>query len=85
MFLIDDIVCSPFKGLMFVLREVHKAALADATHAAQDVRTALGELYVLLETGQITEAEADAKEKELLDRLEAIDARGQHKDGDANS
>jgi hypothetical protein len=34
-----------------------------------------------LETGQITEADADAREKELLDRLEIIEARGQDHDG----
>jgi hypothetical protein len=77
MFLIDDVLCSPFKGLMFVFSEIHKAVELDAGNQAQAIRTGLGELYMLLETGQITEAEADAREKELLDLLEVVEARGQ--------
>lgn len=77
MFLIDDILCSPIKGLMYVFREIHNVVELDAGNEAQAIRTELGELYMLLETSQITEAEADAREKELLDRLEAIEARGQ--------
>ncbi len=80
MFLIDDILCSPFKGLMYVFREIHKAVELDAGNESQAIRTELGELYMLLETGQITEAVADAREKVLLDRLEVIEARGQDDD-----
>jgi hypothetical protein len=38
-----------------------------------------------LETGRITDAEFDAKEKILLDRLEAIDSRQAEEDSDEES
>ena len=42
---------------------------------AEAVTAELSELYMMLETGQINEAEFDSREKELLDRLETIESR----------
>ena len=36
----------------------------------------LGELYMMLETGRISEQELQAQEKDLLDRLEEIQEQG---------
>ena len=77
MFLVDDILLSPLKGLLYIFREIHKVVEQDAGSEAETIRAEMSELYMLLETGQITEAEADDREKELLDRLDALEARGQ--------
>ena len=40
---------------------------------AATIRAELGELYMLLEHGSITEAEFDERESALLDRLDALE------------
>jgi hypothetical protein len=82
MFLIDDILLSPITGLLLVFRELRQAVQKDATNEAEAIRAELTELYLLLETAQITEAEADAREKELLDCLEEIETRGRNSEAD---
>jgi hypothetical protein len=82
MFLIDDVLLSPVAGLIYILREIHHAAQQDSANEAERIRTELSELYMLLETTQITEADADAREKKLLDRLEEIETRRQHNGDD---
>ena len=70
MFIVDDIVMSPFKGLLFIAKEVAKAVdqakEADRNNAMRE----LSELHHKLEAGEITDDEFDARESELLDLLE---------------
>ncbi len=73
MFLIDDLLMMPARGLMAVFREVHNAAQLDAANEAETIRNELSELYMLLETQQLSEADFDAREKVLLDRLDEIE------------
>jgi hypothetical protein len=75
MFLIDDILLSPVRGLFWIFKEIRDAAEEEQANEAEAITTRLSELYMMLETDQITEAEFDAKEKELLDRLDAIKER----------
>ncbi len=72
MLLVDDLLKAPFKGLMFVLREVAKAA--DAELEAEDgrVRVQLSDLYRRLDAGEINETEFDAQEQVLLARLDHL-------------
>lgn len=77
MFLVDDILLLPARGLLAVFREVHNAAQQEYANEAEAIRTELSELYMMLETGRLTEAEFDQREKELLDRLEEVEARGE--------
>lgn len=72
MFLVDNILLSPFKGLMWVFKEVHKAAQQEVDGEAEHVAHALSELYMQLETGELTEEQFAAEEKVLLDRLDEI-------------
>jgi hypothetical protein len=72
MFLVDDILLSPVKGVLWVFREIHDAAQQELAGESQAITAALSELYMRLETGQITEAEFDAQEKVLLDRLDRL-------------
>jgi hypothetical protein len=74
MFLIDDVLLSPMKGILWVFREIHDAAQEDQAGESDRITAQLSELYMKLETGQITEAEFDAQEKVLLDRLDRIQA-----------
>lgn len=73
MLLIDDILLFPSRGLLFVLREINSAVQQEVAGETEAIRTELRELYMTLETGRITEEQFDAREKELLDRLDAIE------------
>ena len=72
MFLIDDILLSPAKGLLWVFQEIHDAAQQELAGESETITAALSELYMRLETGQITEVEFDAQETTLLDRLDRL-------------
>lgn len=74
MFLVDDLLLSPIKGIFWVFREIHDAAQQELAGEAESITAALSELYMRLETGQITEAEFDSQEKVLLDRLDRLEA-----------
>lgn len=74
MFLIDDLVLAPVKGILWVFREIHDAAQQEMAGERESITAALSELYMRLETGQISEAEFEAREKELLDRLDRLQA-----------
>ena len=75
MFLVDDILMAPARGLLWVFKEIHHAVEQEQANEAEAITTKLSELYMMLETGQMTEAEFDAAEKALLDRLDAIKER----------
>lgn len=72
MFLVDDILVAPFKGLLWVFQEIHDAAQQEQEAEADTITFELQRLYAMFESGQITEAEFDVKEAELLDRLDQI-------------
>jgi hypothetical protein len=74
MFLVDDLLLSPIKGIFWVFQEIRDAAQQEIAGESDAITTALSELYMRLETGQITEEEFDAREKELLDRLDRLQA-----------
>ena len=75
MFLVDDILLAPARGLFWIFKEIHRAAEEEQANEADAITAKLSELYMMLETGQMTEAEFDAAEKTLLDRLDAIKER----------
>jgi hypothetical protein len=74
MFLVDDLLLAPVKGVLWVFREIHDAAQEELAGESEAITAALSELYMKLETGQISEAEFDAQEKILLDRLDRLQA-----------
>jgi gas vesicle protein GvpG len=75
MFLIDDLLLSPGSFLLWVMRKIHEAAQEELENAKVRITTELSELLRTLETGAINEAQFDAREKELLDRLDRIRQR----------
>ena len=75
MFLVDDLLMSPVKGVLWVFKEIHDAAQQELAGESEAITAALSELYMKLETGQITEEQFDAQEKVLLDRLDRLQAQ----------
>lgn len=76
MLIIDDILLFPVRSILWIFREIHNAAQQEIATEAEAITAELGELYMMLETGKITEAEFDTREKELLDRLDEIQEQG---------
>lgn len=73
MFLADDILFFPVRGLLWIFREIYNATEQERVNESEAITQELSELYMMLETGRISEAEFDAKEAELLDRLDALE------------
>ena len=72
MFLLDDILLAPIKGLAVLCQKVHDAAREDLEHQEQAILADLAELHQLFESARIVEEDFDRRETELLDRLEAV-------------
>ena len=72
-FLLDDILLAPLKGLIFIAEKIHEQAMEELLDE-EGVREALRELYMLLETGKISEAEFEEREATLVERLEELEA-----------
>lgn len=71
MFFLDDIAMSPFKGLLFIAKEVANAVKQQQEQDRASTMSELSSLHLQLENGEITEEEFDEREAELLDRLES--------------
>jgi hypothetical protein len=73
MFLIDDLLLAPFRGIKFIAESVHDAAREEIENERQSLRDEINDLYMQLEIGEITEDEFEQREEEILDRLEALE------------
>lgn len=74
MFVVDDILTAPFRAILWLFREIVQAATAEQQAEGDRIKDELRALYMRLETGQISEAEFDAEEGPLLDRLDQLEA-----------
>jgi len=86
MLLIDDLILAPGKFVLWTLRQVHEAAEKEMDQETERLTAELGELHRGLESGAVGEREFDAREREILDRLEQLKARsesGLHSDDEA--
>jgi hypothetical protein len=72
MFLLDDILLSPVKGLACICRKVEEAARQDLENQERGTMSALSELHRRLETGEIDEQQFDLEETKLLERMESL-------------
>lgn len=72
MLIIDDILLFPLTGIHWIFRQVHDAAQQELASEEGAITAKLSDAYMMLETNQITEAEFDAQEKALLDRLDRL-------------
>ena len=87
MLLIDDLLMAPGSFLMWVMRKVHEAAQEELENDSARITAELSELHRKLETGAITEADFEAREQELLDRLDRIREQAEdsgHAEGDSD-
>jgi len=76
MLIIDDILSFPISGTLWIVREVYNAAQQEMASETRTITAELMDLHTLLEIGKITNEQFDAREKELLDRLDDMDKRG---------
>ncbi len=74
MLLIDDLILAPGRFLIWVARQVHEAAGKEFGQEAERITAELGELHRRLESGAVEEHEFAARERELLDRLDELEA-----------
>lgn len=71
MFLIDDILLAPLKGIMWLGKKIDDVIEKEASDEGR-VKQKLMELQLKFELDEITEEEYNKKEKEILEQLEAI-------------
>jgi hypothetical protein len=71
MFLLDDILLAPIKGLAVMCQKVQEAAQEDLEKQEKDILATLAELHQLMDEGRIGDEDFDVRECDLLDRLEA--------------
>lgn len=71
-FLLDTILLAPLKGVVWLAEKIYEQAEKELVDE-EGVKHRLTELYMLLETGQISEEEFEQQEEELVDRLETIE------------
>jgi hypothetical protein len=74
-FIVDNILFSPVKGVLWIMKELHKHVQQEQAAEAERLTARLSELYMLLETGQLTAEEFDEQETQILDRLDEIQAQ----------
>lgn len=82
MFLIDDLFLAPFRGVKFVAESVYDAAQEEIANERQALRDEINDLYMQLDTGEITEEAFERREDEILDRLEALEATEERLEGE---
>ena len=82
MLAVDDIIVFPFKSLLMVFREIHKAVVQEMEQEGDSIRLELGQLYISLEAGNIDEATFDERERVLLDRLDELEAQHAESESD---
>ncbi len=75
MFLLDDLLLSPIKGIVWLAEKVRDAGQEESAREGDLITAELRELYLMLESGRIAEEEFDNRERQLLDRLEQLPER----------
>jgi hypothetical protein len=84
MFFIDDILLSPAKGFMWIVRELHNAAKQEIKGEGDRLTHRLSTLYMLLETGGISTEDFDKEEAQILARLDEIQEGNDAEDVDVD-
>ena len=71
MFLIDDILLAPLKGVIWLGKKINEVAEKEVSDEGR-IKEKLMELQLKFELDQISEEEYNRQEKELLARLDVI-------------
>jgi len=69
--LIDDLLLLPIRGFIGIFKKIHEMAVQELSDEDY-VRERLMELQLRFELDEISEEEYARKEKELMERLDAI-------------
>jgi hypothetical protein len=73
--LVDDLLKLPISSVLWILREIHHAAQEELANESESITVELSQLYMMLETGKVSEEEFAAGERTLLERLDRIQER----------
>ncbi len=79
-FLIDDILLFPIKGVGWIAEKIRDMALEELEDTPKKLQRELLDLQMELDAEQITEAEYQKKEKDVLERLEALKEKTKSKE-----
>jgi len=71
-FLIDDILLAPVKAVVWLGEKVRDMALEELEDTPEKLQRELLDLQMTFETEEITEAEYEKKEKDILERMEVL-------------
>jgi len=82
MFIVDDLLMAPMKGLVWICEQIQEAAEQEQAGEADNITIELQKLYRSLESGSITEQEFEQRESKLLDRLDSIEGIDSEEDDD---
>ncbi len=78
MFLIDDLLLAPLKGVIFIAEKINEVILKETSDEGA-IKERLMALQLKFEMDEINEEEYDQKEDELLKLLENIREEKQNK------
>ena len=78
MFLIDDLILAPFKGILFLAGKINEV-IEKETSDEGSIKERLMELQLKFEMDEINEEEYDRREDELLNLLANIREEKQNK------
>jgi len=82
MFIVDDLLMAPMKGLVWICEQIQEAAEQEQAGETDNITIELQKLYRSLESGSITEQEFEQRESKLLDRLDSIEGIDSEEDDD---
>jgi predicted RNA-binding protein associated with RNAse of E/G family len=80
MFLIDDLLLLPVKGFLGMVEKIRDMALEELEDTPEKLKRELLDLQMALESDQITEEEYQKKEKDILERFEALKEKTKFKE-----
>lgn len=79
MFIVDDLLLLPWKGLMGIFKEIQKQADQELGDRGK-LREKLLEAQILFEVDKITEEEYLKREKEIMARLNALEEKEEERE-----
>jgi len=71
--LLDSILLAPIKIPCFIAKKVNEMAMEEFFDE-EGLKEELKELYMLLETGKISEEDFERREEELVERIEEVES-----------
>ncbi|MBA3047262.1 gas vesicle protein GvpG [Patescibacteria group bacterium] len=77
MFIIDDLLLLPARGFMGVVHKINDMVAEELTDTPEKLKRELLDIQMRLEMEEITEAEYQKEEEEILERLEILEKIGE--------